>query len=450
MTRLGTLSRLGLPSAVGAMREENVTPVEWIALGAMLGLLALSAYFSGSEAALFSLTRLERHRMQGRPDRPSRRILALLEDSNQTLATLLVANNFVNIALSSIATVFFIALLGEARRGEAVEISSLVIAFFVLIFGEITPKTLAVNAALRVARRSAAGLQLTHRISLPVTRLFHYLAVRILCLLGRDEGRAGGPVPLISRSELHAVLEDVDESEAVITRNESRMVQNILGFSRRTAEQIMTPRVDIVDLDVAAPSAQITAEMRASRHSRFPVYQDDPDNIIGFVQGKEYLLNPDRSVRERLRPVVFFPEAAPVDRIFSEIQSSRKGMVIVVNEFGEVAGLITREDVIEEIVGDIYDEFDREEVPIRDRGEGKYICLGRADLSDLNEELGLDLPAESSVTLNGFLCEVHGRIPRPGTIVTWKNLRFHVMEVARHQVRKALLEITERSEGDER
>lgn len=425
-----------------------MTSVEWLALGGMLGLLALSAYFSGSEAALFSLTRLERHRMKGRRDRTSRRIMALLKDSSQTLSTLLVANNFVNIALSSIATVFFIALLGEARRGDAVEISSLLITFLVLVFGEITPKTLAVNDSLRVAQLSAAGLQLTHRIGLPVSRLFHYLAVRVLRLLGRDEAREGAPGALISRSELHAVLEDVDESEAVITRNESRMVQNILDFSRRTAQQIMTPRVDIVDIDVAAATEQITAEMRASRHSRFPVYEDDPDNIIGFVQGKVYLLNPDKVVRELLRPVVFFPEAAPVDRIFSEIQSSRKGMVIVVNEYGEIAGLITREDLIEEIVGDIYDEFDREEVPIRDRGEGKYICLGRADLSELNEQLDLDLPAESSVTLNGFLCEVHGRIPRPGTIVTWKNLRFHVMEVARHQVRKVLLEITDRFEED--
>lgn len=417
-------------------------------LAGMLGLLILSAYFSGSEAALFSLSRLQKHQMGERRDRASKRILALLRDPARTLTTLLVANNLANIALSSIATVFFIGALHRSRS-EAVEISTVAVTLLVLLFGETAPKTFAVNSALRVSRLVSGSLFFSSRLLHPVTRAVHFLSLRLLRLLG-IEGDPPAPGALLSRSELHAVLEDVDEEAAVITRSESWMVQNILDFSRRTAEQIMTPRVDVVDLEMKADPEQAVRLMRESRHSRYPVYEEDPDNILGFIQGKEYLLSPDKEIRELLRPVVFFPEAATVDRIFSEIQSSRTGMVIVVNEYGETVGLITREDVVEEIVGDIYDEFDLEEAPIKKKGEGLYVIRGREDLSDLNEQLELGLPDESSVTLNGFLCEVHGRIPRPGTIVEWKTLRFHVLETARHQVRKVLLEIPARDAEDGR
>jgi len=413
----------------------------------MLGLLLLSAFFSGSETALFSLTRLQRRSLRERRDHASRCIHDLLRDSNRTLAALLVGNNLVNIALSSIATLFFIQALGEADRDRAVRYSTAVVTLAILLFGETMPKILAVGAALRIARVIATALSLVIRLLTPLTRLFYGSATALLRLLRVEEG---GPASaaLISRTELHAVLEAVDDDASVITRNESRLVQNILDFSRRKAGQIMTPRVDIDDLDIAATPDEIMAVMREARHSRYPVYQGDPDHIVGFVKGKDYLLNPDRELRELVRPVLFFPEAASVDRIFGAMQDAQAGMVIVVNEYGETAGLITREDLIEEIVGDIYDEFDLEEAPIRERGEGKYILPGRADLVDLNEELELALPDESAVTLNGFLCEVHGRIPRPGTIIEWEGLRFHVLEVARHQIRRVLLEIPARPGGD--
>ncbi len=411
----------------------------------MLVLLFLSAFYSGSEAALFSLTRVQRRALRDRRDRASRRVGELLREANRTLAALLVGNNLVNIALSSIATVFFIRLLGSQSRDRAVELSTLVITLAVLLFGETMPKTLAVGSSLRIARLVSGGLIFSMRLLGPLTRLFHWLATLVLRLLAIEEPAAGSGA-LISRSELHAVFEAVDSEAAVITRNESRLAQNIIDFSRRRAEQIMTPRVDIDDLDGDAPRDQIIRQMRESRHSRYPVYEGNPDRILGFVKAKDYLISPDRELRELIRPVLFRPEAATVDRIFSDMLSTQSAMVIVVDEYGDTAGLITREDVIEEIVGDIYDEFDLEEAPIRERGEGKFILHGRSELADLNDELELDLPVESAVTLNGFLCEVHGRIPRPGTVVEWQRLRFHVLEVARHQVRKVLLEMTDNRE----
>jgi len=415
----------------------------------MVGLLVCSAFFSGTEAALFSLTRLQIHRLGERRDRASRRIRRMLDDPAQTLTTLLVGNNLVNIALSSMATYFFLALLQGRRRGEAVEIATLVVTLAVLLVGEITPKTLAVNHNLRMARLTSGALVLIGRILEPVTRAMHALSVQVLKLMRIDPRDRLQPGRLISRAELHALLEDVDEKSSVITRHESRIAQNILGFSKRSAEQIMTPRVDVIDLDLDSPVDGAVELMRETRHSRYPAYRDDPDEVLGFVHAKEFLLNPERDIGEMVRPIVYLPEAAPVAGVFSEMQRAQTAMVIVVNEYGEMVGIITREDVIEEIVGDIYDEYDLEEAPVRRKGENRYIVSGRMDLADLNEELELTLPDESSVTLNGFLCEVHGRIPRVGEIVVWESWRFHILEVARHQVQKVLLELPSPGEGGE-
>jgi magnesium and cobalt exporter, CNNM family len=433
----------------------------------IIGLLFLSGYFSGSEAALFSINRLQIHKLKTRRDRASRNILFLLQDTGRTLTNLLVGNNLVNIALSSIATVFITDLLfsrvspqqlaamtpaeladfGEAIRRNAIEISALTVTVAVLIFGETTPKTIAVNFALGTSRLVAGGIVFFSQALRPLIWAMHSLSMLVLKALGMQEA---GPTSkkLISRSELRALLEDVDDEPTVMTRHEKKLVQNILNFSRRTAEQIMTPRVDIDDIDIGDDPSIWVDEIRTARHSRIPVYEDDPDNIIGFLPAKDFLLNPERELRELreiIRPAVFFPESATVNDIFAEIQRVRTALVIVVNEYGETAGLITREDVIEEIVGDIYDEFDMEDVPIRRKSDHRYLVHGRTDLADLGEELDIDFSNESSITLNGFLCEVYGHIPRPGTVVVWNDLRFHVLEVARHQVRKVLLELTDPS-----
>ncbi|MBD3235604.1 MAG: DUF21 domain-containing protein [Candidatus Eisenbacteria bacterium] len=410
----------------------------------LLFLLLSSAYFSGTEAALFSLSRLQLRHMEQRRDRRSRRILKLLHDPDATLSALLVGNNLVNIALSSIATAFVLTLIPDADR--AVQVTFVLTTLMVLFFGEITPKTLAVNYAAGVSRVVAGSLLVIQRCLRPLTIAFHGISGRVLRLLGTPRAPAD-EAELVSRAELHSVFEDVDEDPAVITPSESRLVQNILDFSERTAEEIMTPRVDIDDLALGTPAAEIIEFMRASRHSRYPVYRNEPDEIIGFVQAKEFLGNPEAGIEPLLRPVAFFPENAPVDQIFYTIQRSRLAMAIVVNEYGEVVGLITREDLIEEIVGDIYDEFDLEEAPLRKKDDRRYIVHGRYSLHELNEALSLDLPDESAVTLNGFLCDVYGRIPRPGAVVPWRNLRFHVLEVARHQVRKVLLELPEQPEA---
>ncbi len=402
------------------------------------GLLLVSAYASGVEAALFSLSRLQLHQMQQHPDRPARRVLRLLREPQSTLATLLFVNRLADLALSSLATALCLSLIPD--RGHAIQVAFVCAALALLVVGEITPKTLAVNFPLPFARLLSGSCLLICRLLRPVTSAFNALSTWLMRAFGAH------PIPglramRLSRGELRTILQGVDARSAEITPSESRLVQNILDFASRTAQQIMTPRVDMVSLAADTPGAEIVALMRRTRHSRYPVYDSEPDNIIGFVSAKAYLLQPARALRELLRPVNFVPEGATVERIFHELQRARIPLAIVVNEYGSTVGLITREDLVEEIVGDIYDEFDLEETPIRKKGDGLYILPGRIALQDLREELGIELPDDSAVTLNGFVCEVHGRIPRPGTVVAWQGLRFHILEVARHQVQKVLLEI---------
>lgn len=441
--------RRGLPRLQDRPRRRRGTTAGGIlALMLLLGLIALlacSAFFSGFEAALFSLSRLQIHQLRERRDRASRRVLALLERPNRTLAAILVGNNLVNIALSAVATAACLRMIAD--RSRALEVATLGAGAAVLLLGEITPKALAVGFSVPLARFGAAAFRPAERLLHPLTVTIHGLAGRLLRGLGLPaETPTGGA--LLSHAELRSVLREADAEGRAITPSEGRLVQNILEFPVRTAEEIMTPRIDLVDLAVDAPREALVAAMRDSRHSRYPVYAGDPDRVIGFVQAKEYLLDPTRDLRSLLRPVAFFPESAAADRIFHEMRRSRTALVLVVNEYGEIVGLITREDLIEEIVGDIYDEFDQEETPIRRKGEGLYIVPGRIALADLNELLGGVLPEETAVTLNGFLCDVHGRIPRPGTVVAWQSLRFHVLEVARHRVHRVLLELPEHAAGE--
>ncbi|MBU2689611.1 MAG: hemolysin family protein [Candidatus Eisenbacteria bacterium] len=395
-----------------------------------------SAFFSGAEAGLFTLDSIQSRRLRGEKGISSRWARALLQKPSELLTTLLVGNTIVNVAFSVVGTAFFIKLLGK-RSG--VEWSIVVLSFLVLVFGEVSPKTIAVNFPLRASRLSAIPLRIAAIILNPLTAVFLGTSRGLLRLLGihgelRHNEKAAGP------KEVREVFREVESGEE-ITDQESRLVQNILGFSGTAAEEVMTPRIDMICAPDDMERGQLTEWVRKSRHSRIPIYHEDVDHILGFLHVKEFLLYPDRPLERLLRPVSFYPETTQINRIFREIQRSRKGMVIVVNEFGETMGLITREDLIEEIVGEIYDEYEKADPDIVEESEGVYLIRGGAGLEDINETLGLDLPINESVTLNGFLCELEGGIPHQRSCIKYESMIFHILEVRRHRVQKVRLVI---------
>jgi putative hemolysin len=407
----------------------------------LAALLGLSAFFSGAEAALFALDSFRRRQLRRETRLTSRWLTALLASSGQVLTALLVGNTLVNVAFSVVGTSLILHLL----PGGSVEAAVLILTLLVLVVGEVTPKTVAVNFPLTISRLTALPLRLAVGILRPVAALFFLLSQGLLRLVGLRGDLApqeGRPLAGVVREVLRG-----EESGVEMSAEEQRILERILEFSGTTAEEIMTPRVDMISVPLDMPRAELERTVRRARHSRIPVYREDPDHIVGFLQVKELFLYPDRKPSELVRPVVFFPETTRIDQIFLEVQRSRVGMVIVVNEFGETMGLITKEDLIEEIVGEIYDEFERAVPDIQPQEDGSWLVRGGTSLESLNEQLGLDLPVEESVTLNGLLCDLKGEIPREGDRLRHGDLEFEVLEVTRHRVQK--VRIRRRAGGGE-
>lgn len=400
-------------------------------------LLCCSAFFSGAEAGLFALDPLQARKLRKDPSLLGRYAQSLLDRPGEILTTLLVGNTLVNMAFSVVGTTIFLRLLGDV----GVEWSVVVLSLLVLVFGEVTPKTIAVNFPLIAARSTSIPLRVTNVVLKPLSSVFlgiSYAVLKVLHIeaeLQHTAEKAGPP-------EIREVFREVD-SEAEITSQESHLVQRILEFSGTTAEEIMTPRIDMVCAPIDMEREELNRFVRESRHSRIPVYEEDVDHIGWFLPVKEFLIDPGKELRRLLRPVAFFPETTRVNSIFYEIQRSGTGMVIVVNEFGETVGLITREDLVEEIVGEIYDEYEKAVPDIVREGESSYIVRGGASLETLNEDLRLDLPLDESITLNGFLCEVEGRIPPEGSRIEYGRALFDVLEVKRHRVVKVRLSLRE-------
>ncbi len=398
-----------------------------------LGLLLASAFFSGTEAALFSLDRVQLRRLErdGRPS--SRRVLRFLARPDELLVLILTGNTLVNIGLSVFATSFAVKRFGP--RG--VEIAILCVTATVLLIGEVTPKTVAVNFPAALSRVLVYPLRFVRRLLYPFILLVTALSNLCLRALRLDPSLLR-PSRLFSRGELNELLEG---AEGIMTAHESRLVQNILEFSETRATEVMTPRVDMI----AAPESMDRAELEAlvirSKHSRLPIYRRTIDEIVGYLPTRDFLLHPERRLSELIRPVMIYPDRAFVSRIFYETQKARVSLVVVVNEYGETIGLLTREDLIEELVGEIYDEFESREEALREVAPGLYSAAGQFNLEELNEALKLDLPIEDAYTLNGFLSGLHGGIPRRGVRIEFEEMEFTVTEISRHRIQRCLIRL---------
>lgn len=411
-------------------------------IATLLVLVLVSALFSGAEAALFSLNQIQIRQVQARQDRASRSVLRLLSRPQRLLNSLLVGNTLANVALTSVATWIALGQFGE--RG--VQIAVLAASIVILLLCEILPKTIAVNFPRSVSR--ASGLPLAFLV--PALAPLTTTVTAIAGLLGRAFGLSSvdrGATRRVTSSELRAALEDIDQ-DAGMSRLESRLVQNILDFSRTTAEEVMTPRIDIVAAPLTAEKDELRRLIAESKHARIPLHEGTIDAIVGFLPSREFLLDPSARITNLIRPVMIVPEKAPVDRIFHDLRKGRWKMAVVVNEYGETVGIITLEDLIEEVVGELHDEFEPSVDEIVEAEPGVFEVRGRTSLADLGERLEVDLPQEQAVTVNGFLCALHGGFPRPGTILRWEEIEFEVLDVARHRVQRARVRNLGREEAD--
>ena len=388
-------------------------------------LLICSGCFSATETALFCLDRIERRRLKEDKSRRSRLIVAALQRPRELLSTILFGNTLVNVATSATAALLFARLIPRHSLTVAIVVDSLLVLFI----GEIIPKTIAVSQAKSLAQAAIMPLHLFSRISRPVVGIFDRSAHAILRLLKVPEEPGGA----LSPSELEVLFDEAGRKET-ITSQEQRIARNIMRFSETTAEEIMTPRVDIVAAPLHSTREELQRLMIKARHSRIPICEGSVDHIVGFVSTKEFFLNPDRDIRELLKPVAIFPDGARTLRIFHHMQKNLLNMTVIVDEYGITSGIVTMEDLVEEIVGEIYDEYERAEEHIRPIGPDEWFVLCRAPIEQVNEVCGLGLPEGESVTLNGYLCDEFGEIPRAGRTIKRNGARFTVVESKRGRV----------------
>lgn len=398
-----------------------------------LVLLALSGTFSGSETALFSLDRLQLRRFEQSSSRRERLVARVAAHPERLLAGILFGNTLVNVAGSSVMLAITRRLEGHLPGQDPVLASVVLATGILLIAGEILPKGLAVHWPPRIAPFLIPLLYPLLRIMTPVSRLLERVAGALMRTLGVRLDRR--PAKLEWR-ELQLLFEEIQEGKE-ISEDEGLIASNIFTFFETRAYEIMTPRVDLVGIPVDLPPEEIRARAVSGRHSRLPVYSGSLDHVIGFVKAKELLLDPATRIEELLLPVHFVPERARLHRVLSVMQSGRLSLVVVVNEYGGTSGLITQEDLVEELVGEIFDEQERDQArEIEVEGPRTWKVAGLLLLEDLAEAVGVPAPAGPAETVAGHVAHLLGRIPRVGDEVQDGRLRFHVTQVRRHRAQR--------------
>ncbi|MDI6688882.1 MAG: hemolysin family protein [Actinomycetota bacterium] len=407
-----------------------------LSLIGFLTLLVLSAFSSAAETALTSVNRIKVKHMVEEKVSGAAILEALLEHPARFLATILLLNNLVNIGAASLAAVTA-ANLGLSYPAV---ISTGVVTFLVLVYGEITPKTFSAQNAERIALLVARPISLLCIVLFPIARLFIFIANMFIRLFGGKTMKEG---PFITEEELKTMV-SVGEKEGVIEEQEKEMIHSVFEFGDTVVREVMVPRMDMVCVDSNASSEEVLALFAKEKHSRIPVYEDTVDNIIGIIYSKDLLTqvakgNAKIPLKKLVRPVHYIPETKKVSELLRELQRKRQHMAIVVDEYGGTAGLVTIEDLLEEIVGEIYDEYDLEKVMIERIDDNNIRVDARVNLDEVNEILGTNLPDFECDTIGGFVYNLVGKIPSEREKVDFEGLTFTVEKVVGRRISKILI-----------
>lgn len=403
-------------------------------------LLFLSAFFSASETALSSLFELRiRHLLKTSKGRKAKALEHLLRDPNDLITALVLCNNLVNVGASALATLLFLRLLpADAPAYLTGLVTTAVMTLLLLVIGEVTPKSLAKNRPEAIGLGVVVPVWYLTRALRPLVRALRATSTGLVKPFGVDLLTREGPP--ITRDQFLSLIE-VAEERGAITTQFAEMMRRILTLDQTTADEVMVPRTDIKAIEVNTPIPQAIEFVVRDGHSRYPVYRERLDQVIGILHAKDLLAhakggNPHVSLASLLRPVIFVPTTKPVSALLREFQQERAHMAIVVDEYGGVAGLVTLEDVLEEIVGEIEDEYDRrrQRTLIRRLSPTEALVDGDTEVKRLNRTLGLSLPEEEAVTVAGLILETLGDIPEPGTKLQFGSVELIVEEATEREI----------------
>ncbi|WP_082231313.1 gliding motility-associated protein GldE [Segatella buccae] len=410
--------------------------VIFAALLAMM-LLVVSGFASGSEIAFFSLSPSDIDEVDLERTPTDKNIRMLREDSERTLATILITNNFVNVTIIMLCNFVFGSMVHFGPKAYWLEFLSItiILTFLLLLFGEIMPKVYSRQEPLRFCRRTVGGILVLRKIFWPLESLLIHSGVIAEKIVQKEKH-------LLSVDDLEQALELTDKEEI---KDEQSILQGIIRFGDETAKEVMTSRQDIVDLDIRSSYTDVLKCIVENNYSRIPVYQNNTDNIRGVLYIKDLLphLSKPASFRWQslIRPPYFVPETKKIDDLLREFQENRVHIAIVVDEFGGTSGLVTLEDILEEIVGEINDEYDEEEKNYSKLNYNTYIFEGKTLLSDFCKILNIGDEEFSEVegdadTLAGLLLEIKGDFPSVYEKLNYKNYSFEIMEVEDRRISK--------------
>ena len=400
-------------------------------------LLVVSGFASGSEIAFFSLSPSDIDEVDLERTPTDKNIRMLREDSERTLATILITNNFVNVTIIMLCNFVFGSMVHFGPKAYWLEFLSItiILTFLLLLFGEIMPKVYSRQEPLRFCRRTVGGILVLRKIFWPLESLLIHSGVIAEKIVQKEKH-------LLSVDDLEQALELTDKEDI---KDEQSILQGIIRFGDETAKEVMTSRQDIVDLDIRSSFTDVLKCIVENNYSRIPVYQNNTDNIRGVLYIKDLLphLSKPASFRWQslIRPPYFVPETKKIDDLLREFQENRVHIAIVVDEFGGTSGLVTLEDILEEIVGEINDEYDEEEKNYSKLNYNTYIFEGKTLLSDFCKILDIGDEEFSEVegdadTLAGLLLEIKGDFPSVYEKLNYKNYSFEIMEVEDRRISK--------------
>lgn len=407
----------------------------------LLILLVLSGFFSSAETALTCTNKVRIRSLAEDGNKKALRVQTILESYSKILSTILIGNNLVNIGASSLATTLTIRLCGS----QFVGISTGLLTFLVLIFGEIVPKTWAGAHADQIALAYSGAIRILMLLFTPVIWVVDNIAQGIIRLfhLGAKPGEGS-----ITEDELRTYV-DVSHEEGVIESEEREFIYNVFDFSDSTAQEIMIPRIDMTAISSAATYEEIFTLFKKTMYTRIPVYEEEnPDNIIGFIHMKDFLLTKDSprfKVGKLLRKVHYTYERKKTSDLFVELREKATSLVIVLDEYGSAVGMITMEDLLEEIVGEIRDEYDADEAEfIKHIDDSSYLIEASMKLDDVNNALGLSLQSEDYDSLGGIMIDKLDRLPKNNETVTLEDgTVLQARGVSQNRIRKVLMKLPE-------
>lgn len=411
-----------------------------IQFGILIILLLLSAFFSSAETALTTINKIKIKGLADQGDKRAKNILKVTENSGKMLSAILIGNNIVNLSAASLMTTVALNLFGSG----AIAIASGLLTVLVLIFGEITPKTLATIHAEKIALVYAGIILILMKVLTPVIFIINSLSMLVLKLLRAD---SASNLNTMTEHELRTIV-DVGLEEGVIETEERQMIHNVFDFGDSQAKDVMVPRVDMVFIDVDSTYDEVAEVFKRDKFTRLPVYENSTDNVIGVINIKDVFFSgtdTDFSVRSLMRETHFTYEYKKTSELMMEMRQDAINFTIVLDEYGATAGLITLEDLLEEIVGEIRDEYDHDEEELLQQiNDCEIIVEGSFKLDDLNDALGLELTSEDYDSVGGYIIERLDHLPEKGEFIIDDNgIRMVVDCVTKNRIDKVHLYLPE-------